>query len=216
MMMMVEGGRLLRVMGTPRSALGYWYSPACVELDGPRDRIELPPVIDSKVEANGEFEFGEDTSALWARARVGPAFEYRPLQIADGRDDILDHGFVAVRVSEGPNVRAIPFVCTADPHSLLTFTFPRSGPRSEERTAIANGFLAVLARSEPARFVAEGLEWETFDDWGDSDGATWVVVGFDGNVYYNADLECLSLGRPADPAARHQCLRPRRRVRRCV
>lgn len=80
----IQHGRLLQVMGSPQFSRGLWLAAACVEIDQPESCVPLGKFVDPTIAANGDFDFVVKPLALWLRARLSEAFDYRPIHLRTG------------------------------------------------------------------------------------------------------------------------------------
>ena len=153
-------------------------------------------------------------------------FGYRPLQIADGRTYLLDHGFVAVLDAGGSCPTAIPFACADNYCEACHLVMPQSEEaRLRARVAACFWELLSVAGEDGEDFRAEGLEWPYSWDPFDCDGGEelFTEVGRAGGRYYsNATAWDCYLDpndeRPDWSAEQWRCRwsKPIRRTRRCT
>lgn len=218
-------GRLLSVVGTPCRAGGVAICPALVEIDVPTPCHPLTDFHRPAFQAFGAFEYPDEADlpdALWVRGRLPGLFGYRPLQVADGRLNLLDAGFVAVLPGSGGLV-ACPFAVTDD-----SCGFTRLVVSSREHPAItlrvAAEFWGLLAtRGIDEDFRAEGLAWDTaFDSEGEWTEEVLGEVGRWRGTYYSESVAHdhhfdPDAGRPDYSMHRYRCRpsEPQGTVRHC-
>jgi hypothetical protein len=210
---------MLRLLGSPQASSDVWFAAACVEIDVPVSRVPLQDFIDSNLKVNGDFDFFGEPHGMWLRARISGAFGYRPLQIANEKAVLLDHGFVAVTLSRTGRASGIPFACHDFGGCAPDLVFSKRGPKRDRQLEIAAAFCDMLKQTEPCPFVAEGIEWEIIDPQdGEEIGTTYVNVGLDGETYYNSDLEYPqgSWLSPDHEPTFHNVLHPSGKVRKCI
>lgn len=216
--MRIRHGLLLDVLGHVRQLGPRYLCPALVEIVAPgrfhppAGFVTMPPDI---------LRLNQET--LWVRARLTPAFGFRPLQITDAREYLLEAGFVAVLGADTDSPEAVPFACS-DRHSSqcpLTFSEREDAGSSAD---IAAAFWGLLAATEPAPFRAEGLWWPVSLDPAESDGSveTYVEASFSDGVYDESSTEFdpwfdTDSERPNWNSGQWRCRwsRPVRRYRNC-
>jgi hypothetical protein len=221
--MLIRNGRLLGVMGNPRQTWELFFSPALVEIDDPHDCHPLADTLRPPMDVIGEFGADQVPDGLWVRSRLPVVFGYLPLHIADGRKDLLDHGFVAVLDAGSTAPTAIPFACADDCCSRCRLVMSRSEERALQ-ARIAQCFWELLAvqGGQGQDFWAEGLEWTYYFDDEDSE-ELFTAVGRAAGRYYSDTTawDCHldpNLDRPDWSAGQWQCQwsRPVRRIRSCT
>jgi hypothetical protein len=237
--MLVRHGRLFGVMGQPCQARELFFCPALVEIDDPADCHLLveafrPPMgilggFCPEEPAAGYWEhenwhwiFGPPPDGLWVRSRLPVVFGYRPLHLADGREHLLDHGFVAV-LDAGTEPTAVPFACATTHCSESRLVMSRS-EEPAVRSRVARCFWELLSErgGDGQDFRAEDLEL-TYDYDYDGSEELLTEVGRTAGRYYadttawdaGLDPNC---GRPDYSAGQWQCQWSRRirRIRRCL
>jgi hypothetical protein len=224
--MHVRHGRLLGVIGHPRQTEDLFFCPALVEIDDPRRchplADTLRPEMDEVVLGNPEHP----PDALWVRSRLPVVFGYRPLQIADGRANLLDAGFVAVLDAGGAAPSAVPFACADEMCSECHLVMSRA-EAAGVRGRVARCFWELLAAAggDGQDFRAEGLEWVYAWHPDDCDGGEdlFTEVGRWRGRYYS---DTTAWDRYLDPnserpdwsAGQWRCRwsTPKCRVRRCT
>jgi hypothetical protein len=221
--MLVRNGRLLGVMGRPRQSWELFFCPALVEIDDPLDCHPLADTLRPTLDVIGDFSSDQLPDGLWVRSRLPVVFGYLPLHIGDGRQNLLDHGFVAVLDAGGAAPTAIPFACADDCCSQCRLVISRSEERGL-RVRIARCFWELLSveGGDGQDFRAEGLEWTYFFNYDDSE-ELFTEVGRAAGRYYSDTTawDCYldpNFGRPDWSPGQWQCQwsSPRRRTRRCT
>jgi hypothetical protein len=186
MNLLVRYGSLLRVVGRPRSADGIWFAPGRVWIEDPMEypQHSLQEYNPMRLEWAGDFDLG-DTDAAWVRAALPGVFEYAPLHVADGRDFLLDAGFVAVFLDNSGCGLAYPFACT-DAGQGTGLVFSNAGPDTGLRKRIAQAFWGLLqaeAKDHLSAFVAERVAFDTGDGYD-----TELEIGYARGQFYAVDL----------------------------
>jgi hypothetical protein len=229
--MLVRHGRLFGVLGHPRQHGDVIFCPALVEIDDPHGCHSLAETVRLKMDETVSAHPDDPPDALWVWSRLPVVFGYRPLQIADGREYLLNHGFVAVR-----EATVIPFACTdicdyfgdypdAEQCSHCHLLMSRAED-ADERQRVARHFWKLLATAEDGQdFRAEGLEWMYAWHPDDCDGGEELLteVGrWRGRYYHTATAWDRYFdpdeNRPDWDGGQWRCRwsRPVRRVRRIL
>jgi hypothetical protein len=134
-------GKLLNVLGQPRTHAGFTFVPAAVELDGNgfsadfdlRDVAgeRLPSVLARPIELQYD--------AAWVRARLPRVFGFTP-ELSEVEKSLLDVGFIAVAAG---SLVGIPFICT-DYYGRTGLMFSPDGPDQHTQAKIAGAFWSLL------------------------------------------------------------------------
>jgi hypothetical protein len=223
--MLIRYGSLLGVVGHPRQVLDLFFCPALIEIDDPQACHRLADYLRVEMDLACFLDTEQPPDALWVRSRLPVVFGYRPLQVADGRTFLLDHGFVAVLDAGGAHPTVIPFACTDNAAEECHLVMSRS-EEGGLRARVAQCFweLLAVAGADGQDFRAEGLEWlHSWDPFAcDEPEELLTEVGRAGGRYYSnatawdCDLDP-NYGRPDWSPGQWQCRwsRPIRRCRKC-
>jgi hypothetical protein len=217
--MLIRNGRLLGVIGRPCQMWELFFCPALVEIDDPNDCHPLRDSFRPTMDVIGDFCSDQPPDGLWVRSRLPVVFGYLPLHIADGRENLLDHGFVAVLDAGNEAPSAIPFACADERGCQCRLVMSRSeAPDLRARVARCFWELLSMQGGNGQDFRAEGLEWTYYFDDDDSAELFTEVGRAAGRYYSNTTAwDCYldpNSCRPDWSAGQWQCQwsRPIRRI----
>ena len=221
-------GLIYDIIGSPCTIDDVVFSPALIEVDDNlSSRFPFSEFFTPTMLTFSDFYLYDEEKlldALWVRARLPSLFGYRPIQIAEGRPQLLNAGFVAIFETADKKHEMIPFILT-DSYCELCTIIISSNVSSGLRAKIANLFWKlIVVRGQDEDFRSEGIMgWANTDNSYGGECEVFKEVGLHNGIYYS---ECLEYQYLYDPDfdrpdySMHQYQIPnsqrKRFVRRCV
>lgn len=180
-------GFLLGVVGVARRSGGFWFVPACGEIEDPEEVPSHPLRDHSRIEFACDGVESYDSDGVWVRAALPSVFRYAPLHVADGRWCLLDALFVVVAALPQGEDRwiAYPFACT-DICGATGLIFSRRAPDPDLRNRIARAFWGLLVAEGDdhlSPFTADRIGFDTGDGYD-----TELTVGYSRGRFFAEDM----------------------------